>query len=74
MIDRIEIKARMAQAGCKTMVSFAAKTGIQRLTLSNFFNGLKPSFDFICKVQAALELTPEDVGRIFFDNGGEEDE
>ena len=65
--DHIELRKIMAEKEVKTIKELSAKSGVNRNTLSQVFNGEKqPSSEVMEKLVAALEIEPERAGRIFF--------
>lgn len=67
MCDTVELKKAMTDAGIKTNVELSSKSGIDRNTIGEVLNGKKkPSTEVMYKLVAALNLTPERAGQIFF--------
>ncbi|WP_270167497.1 helix-turn-helix domain-containing protein [Paenibacillus sp. SYP-B4298] len=65
--DSRELKKIMIDRGISTIVQLSAVTGVNRNTLSNILNGeSQPSAEVMRKLVAALEIPPEQAGRIFF--------
>ncbi len=63
-----EIKIAMINRGMNYK-QLAAATGLSYASLMYLMNGQKkPNWSTIRKIQKALSLSPEEVGRIFFSN------
>lgn len=67
--DHIELRKIMVEKEVKTIKELAEKSGVNRNTLAQVFNGEKqPSSDVMEKLVATLEIEPERAGKIFFGN------
>lgn len=65
--DCIALRTKMAMKGINTIKELSQKSGVGRDTLSRILNGkLKPSTKIIEKLIYTLEITPEEAGKIFF--------
>ena len=66
-IDTKEFKKAMIDADCDTYGQLSDKTGINRMTLSDYASGAQnPSYDSIAKLADVMNLTYEQIGSIFF--------
>ena len=68
-VDVQEFKKAMIDAELDTIVSLAAASGVDRNTIGAILSEkTKPSAAVIEKLAAALSLSGNDIGRIFFAN------
>lgn len=68
-VDVKELRKRMVDNNIITIEEFSKLTGINRSTLSDIINGrTRPSSYSIERIAKALNLTPEEVGAIFYKN------
>ena len=66
-VNSKEFQKAMIDAECSTLIELEKKTGINRVSLSNFIKGeTKPSYDSIAALSDTLSLSYEEIGRIFF--------
>lgn len=66
-VDTKELKKVMIDANIPTITGLADASGVDRNTLGNILSEkTKPSATAIEKIAAALSLSGEDIGRIFF--------
>ena len=65
--DHIELKKIMAEKEIKTIKELSEKSGINRNTLAQVFDGKKqPSSDVMERIVITLDINPEKAGAIFF--------
>lgn len=65
--DHIELRKIMAEKEIKTIKELSEKSGVNRNTLSQIFNGEKqPSSDVMERLVMTLNIKPEKAGSIFF--------
>lgn len=66
-VDRKELRLAMFAKGFNSMASLSKATKISNNTLSKLSNGkYRPSAQIIDRIATALELSGDDIGRIFF--------
>ena len=66
-VDVIALRKIMIENGFDTIVSLEKATGVSRNTLSGILNeSIRPSVAVIEKIAAALEMTSESCGSVFF--------
>lgn len=65
-VNRAKLRGLIAERGF-TLTSLGAQTGHSRDTISNVLKGKTPSYRIMKDLAAALQMTPEQAGRIFFD-------
>lgn len=66
-VDRAELRKVMFSKGFNSMSSLSRATGLSNNTLSKLSTGkLRPSANIIDKIAKELELSGDDIGRIFF--------
>ena len=66
-INRNKIRGIMAEKRL-TNRDMALKTGFTETTISNFLNGMNPSYKLMRALRTALELDAESADEIFFAN------
>jgi len=67
--DNNALRKIMIDKGIKTVTKLAEMSGVNRNTLGKVLNGeIQPSADFMYKLVACLEISPEVAGNIFFNN------
>ena len=65
--DHIELRKIMAEKEIKTIKELSEKSGVNRNTLSQIFDGKKqPSSDVMERLIITLNIKPEKAGIIFF--------
>ncbi len=66
-INAKELKKLMIENGFDTILSLAEETGVNRTTLGKILSGeQKPSSDAMYRIAAALKISGEQAGKIFF--------
>ena len=66
-VDTKELKKCMIDAGIETNAELSSKSGVNRNTIGDILNDkIYPSSDVMVKIVAALSLTSEKAGSIFF--------
>lgn len=66
-VDSQELRKAMIDANIPTIIALAEASGVDRNTIGAILNDkTKPSASVIEKIAAALSLSGEDIGRIFF--------
>ena len=65
-VDARALKTAMVAAGYDTYDSFAASAAVSSRTISAVINGKNPTYQVMCKIVHALNLSPEQAGKIFF--------
>lgn len=66
-VDTQELRKAMIDANITTIVELASVSGVDRNTIGAILSDKsKPSASVIEKIAAALSLSGEDIGRIFF--------
>lgn len=65
--DIIELKKAVVEEKISTNTELSLRSGVDRNTIGAVMSGKKkPSADVMYKLAEALNLTPEQAGRIFF--------
>lgn len=65
--DIVELKKAVVEEKINTNTELATRSGVDRNTIGAVMSGKKkPSADVMYKLAGALNLTPEQAGRIFF--------
>jgi transcriptional regulator with XRE-family HTH domain len=64
-INIIELKVEMARHSFNNE-TLANACGVHAVTISRLLNGGTPTYSLMCKISAALSITPERATDIFF--------
>lgn len=68
-VDTIELKKRMVERGVEKICDLSASSGVSRPTLRTILSGkTQPSTEVINRLAVTLQLSPSEVGTIFFNN------
>lgn len=66
-VDTITLKKKMIECHLEKYIDLAEKAGVDRNTISNIMtHASRPSTTVMEKLAIALEMTPEEAGKIFF--------
>lgn len=65
MVDVKGLRSAMALANIKTNTELAEKSGASRNTIGKVLDGGLPSTQVLYRIAGALDLSPEEAGRIF---------
>lgn len=59
------LRGSMVQANIKTNSELAEKAGVSRNTIGTILDGGRPSTQVLYRIAGALDLSPEEAGKIF---------
>ena len=66
-VDGKAIRHKMIDLGINSITELSEKSGVNRNTVAEVLDGkIRPSTSTMDKLYRALEMTPEEGGRIFF--------